>query len=94
MVNGIGITGSDFAYSVEREIKCSSLQLKILPERIHFLKFILEGYDGLALLSTVNSRQGFVEIKYPPYAEKDLTDLLHAIIPQLLNNKKTRNQKS
>ena len=65
---------------------CSSLQLEISPDRIHFLKFILEGYDGLALMSTLNSRQGLVEIKYPPEVEKDLTNLLHSIAPQILKH--------
>ena len=89
MVNGIGVARSDVAECIDKN-RCSTLQLKILPERIYFLKFILEGYDGLAVLSTISSRHGIVEIKYPPENEKDLTDLLHAIIPQLLNNQKTR----
>lgn len=66
--------------------RCSLLRLKIKPERIHFLKFILEGYDGMALLSTVNARQGTVEIRYPPEAEKDLKNLLHDIGPQIMKN--------
>lgn len=63
---------------------CSSLQLEISPDRIHFLKFILEGYDGLALLSTLNSRQGLIEIKYPPEVEDDLKDLLKKLAPQIV----------
>ena len=60
------------------------MQLHISPDRIHYLKFILEGYDGLAIMSTVDAMQGVVEVRYPPEAEKDLTELLaeinHAII--------------
>ena len=63
---------------------CLSWRLEISPERIHFLKFILEGYDGLAVLSTVDSMQGIVEIKYPPEVKNDLTDLLNSITPQIL----------
>ncbi|MDX1776676.1 MAG: DUF4911 domain-containing protein [Desulfobulbales bacterium] len=60
------------------------MQLEISPDRIHFLKFILEGYDGLALLSTLNSRQGLIEIKYPPEVEDDLKDLLKKLAPQIV----------
>jgi len=50
------------------------------------LKFILEGYDGLALLSTVDARQGRVEIHYPPEIESDLKELLHSLEPQLIKS--------
>jgi len=43
------------------------------------LKFILEGYDNLAILSTVDARQGLIEIRYPPEGKEDLTDLLTEI---------------
>ena len=57
-----------------------------ITSRIHFLKFILEGYDGLAILSTKDPAQGIVEVKYPPENKKDLTDLLKSIAPQLLKH--------
>jgi hypothetical protein len=50
------------------------------------LKFILEGYDGMALLSTVDADQGLVEIRYPPEIENDLKELLHSLEPQIINS--------
>jgi hypothetical protein len=74
-------------YGLAENIKrCSLLQLEISPARIHFLKFILEGYDGLALLTTIDARQGLVEIHYPPETESDLKRLLHSIEPQLIKS--------
>ena len=64
--------------------RCSSLHLKISPDRIHYLKFILEGYDNLAILSTVNARQGLVEIRYPPENKKDLKYLLSEITSDIV----------
>lgn len=64
--------------------RCSLMQLNISPDRIHYLKFILEGYDSLAILSTVDARQGLVEIRYPPEVEKDLADLLTEISPEII----------
>ena len=64
--------------------RCSFLHLKISPDRIHYLKFILEGYDNLAILSTVNARQGLVEIRYPPENKKDLRYLLSEITSDIV----------
>ena len=85
MVNKIVLDRA--TYGLAENIKqCSLLQLEISPARIHFLKFILEGYDGLALLSTVDARQGRVEIHYPPEIERDLKGLLHSLEPQLIKS--------
>jgi len=64
--------------------RCSSKQLRISPDRIHYLKFILEGYDNLATLSTVDARQGLVKIRYTPEVEKDLTQLLTEIASDIV----------
>ena len=37
--------------------------LSIRPEKISWLRFILEGYDGLALLSTISASTGLVKIQ-------------------------------
>ena len=84
MVNGVGIIRT-ITDGVEKK-HSSLLRLEITPERIHFLKFILEGYDGLAILSTVDARQGIVEMRYPPEIEKDLMKLLLEIVPQIAKN--------
>jgi len=66
----------------------SSLQFKelyllIAPERFHFLKFILEGYDGLAILSSVNGRTGIARIRYPLESETLLFSLLSNIAAKI-----------
>ena len=42
-----------------------SLYLKIAPARIGLLRFLLEGYDGLAMLSTLDSKSGLVRLLFP-----------------------------
>ena len=37
--------------------------LLIRPEKISWLRFILEGYDGLATLTTVSSKIGLVRLQ-------------------------------
>ena len=85
MVNGVGMNKA-MADSIEKKKHCSLLRLEITPERIHFLKFILEGYDGLAFISTVASRPGIVEIRYPPESKNDLEELMFHIKPQIEKN--------
>jgi hypothetical protein len=85
MVNGVGMNKA-MTGSITSKKQCSVLRIEIAPERIHFLKFILEGYDGLAILSTVDSRQGIVEIRYPLEIERDLKKILHNIEPQINKN--------
>jgi hypothetical protein len=48
------------------------------------LKFILEGHDNLATLSTVDARQGLVKISYTPEVEEDLTQLLTEIASDIV----------
>lgn len=69
-------------------MEMSSLQFKelyllIAPERFHFLKFILEGYDGLAILSSVNGKTGVVRLRYPFESEILLFNLMSNIAAKI-----------
>ena len=44
-----------------------------------YLKFILEAYEGLAVLSTVEREGAIVRIGYPHFSAKDVDKLLHAL---------------
>jgi len=55
------------------------LILRIDPGKFHLLKFILEGYDNMAILSSLNSRDGLVVIRYPANLTKDIFALLASI---------------
>lgn len=85
MVNGVGNSKAFPGFAAKKK-QSSLLRLEISPERIHFLKFILEGYDNLAILSTLDAGQGLVEIRYPAEIESDLKKILHNIGPQIEKN--------
>ncbi len=76
-------------------MQLQSLYLRINPARYHYLKFILEAYDGLCLLSTVPGEKGTVCIRYPQ--EKVvvlfelLTDLASSIKQPHLHIRKNQN---
>jgi hypothetical protein len=61
-----------------------SLYLRINPGRYHYLKFILEAYDGLCLLSTVPEKKGCVCIHY----SKEQTKILYDVLADLANSLK------
>jgi hypothetical protein len=57
--------------------------LRIRPEKFHYLKFILEGYDNLAILSAHDSRAGLVVLRFPRAMAGDFYALLDAIAGSL-----------
>lgn len=61
------------------------LFLRINPEKIHFLKSILEGYEGLAMMSTIDVKQGLVSVRYSERAQKDVFFLLEDLSLKLTN---------
>lgn len=65
------------------ESQLSVLEVRIVPDQIHFLKFILEAYDGLALLSTVSAVTGEVQIRFPSACQEEVQDLLSSLASRL-----------
>lgn len=64
-------------------MKLQDTYLRIAPDRYHFLKFILEGYDGLCVLSNVPDCDGCVRILYPRELSIDLYRLLASVATSL-----------
>lgn len=64
--------------------KLAEVYLRILPGKFHYLKFILEGYDNLAILSACDSPAGVVVIRYPQEMTAELFGLLSAIAVSLV----------
>jgi hypothetical protein len=57
--------------------RLNMLYLQISSDRYHFLKFILEGYDGMGILSSETN--GVVVIRYPREIYKELVQLISSI---------------
>ena len=52
---------------------------QVHPYEIHYLKFILEAYEGLATLTTLDPQTGLIQLAVPPGSEGRLEDLLEAL---------------
>ncbi len=60
------------------------LYTRIPLRKIALLKFLLEGYDGLAILTTVNREIGLISIRYFPSCRDELVGMLESIQPDLV----------
>ena len=57
--------------------------LRIRPERISWLRFLLEGYDGLAVLTTLSAAEGLVRLRLLDCALVETMRLLAAVAGDL-----------
>ena len=51
---------------------------------ISFFRFVLEGYDGLAVLTTLDAREGKVVLAVAPGCEQDVSDIVSGLKNQML----------
>ena len=50
----------------------------ISPREIHFLRFIIEAYEGIGVVSTLDARLGLVRLSIAPGCEKEVDLILEA----------------
>lgn len=55
------------------------LILRIEPSSVYFLRFILEGYDNMYMLSTLDQPEGFVRIIAAEGAWDDLFRIIRSL---------------
>ena len=60
-------------------MKSVQCYLTIAPSKIAWLTFLLESYEGLALVRTINPAEGRVVLLIGPGNEKDMSDFLEAV---------------
>lgn len=56
---------------------------RIEPQQFHYLKFILEGYDNLGVLSAVSARAGVVRIRCCRESLAELVELMRSLAPDI-----------
>jgi len=53
--------------------------LIISPKKFHILKFLLEGYDNLGIISSYQNERGIVLLRYNKNSAQDIFGLLSSI---------------
>jgi hypothetical protein len=64
--------------TLDFQVKMETIKkyFRIDRKEIHFLKFILEAYDGIATLTTVDPELSIVRLNIPPGCEGDVEMVL------------------
>jgi hypothetical protein len=57
---------------------CTVKHFLISPQEIHFLRFILEAYDGMAVVTTLDREAGLVQVNIAPGCEEVVEQVLNA----------------
>ena len=62
---------------MQEPIKTCAKWYYIVPaSEIHMLRFIMEAYEGVAVVTTIDSRLGLVELSVPPGCEAEVAEIL------------------
>ena len=61
---------------LQAQSQLADIYFIIDPSRFHVLKFILEGYDNLGILSSINRKEGVVRIKTSHDSVNELMTLI------------------
>jgi len=64
---------------MDNEIHLETLYIRIRTDKFYYLKFILEAYDGLGILSSSGIHKEIVLLRYPVEQRKNLFALLSSI---------------
>ena len=59
-------------------------QLRIGRSEISYLRFIIESYDGLAIVSTLDPIKGLVELKIAPGCETEIKEIIRDLRNDIL----------
>jgi len=58
----------------------NTITAMIDKRNVAYIKYIFEGYDGMAIISTVDSRASTINIIYPVTLQKPLQSIVKAMI--------------
>jgi hypothetical protein len=56
--------------------ECSKKHFIIVPRQIHFLRFILEAYEGIGMVTTLDANLGLIEVSVAPGCEEEVAQVL------------------
>jgi len=60
--------------------------IRVDRREICFLKFILEAYDGIATMTTIDARQGIVLLRIAPGCEKEVETVIRDLGRDIMIN--------
>lgn len=71
------------ARCVDKALETRNRYFQLAGRDMVYMKFILEAYEGLCTMSTVDGKRGIVKVNYPlPFAD-DVADLMTALAGEI-----------
>ena len=72
------VKGSNLLFRLTWWFKLQPIKkyLRVDRKKIHLIRFILEGYDGIATLTTIDPQRGIVLLNIPPGCEDDVESVI------------------
>lgn len=64
-------------------VRFQKRQFRIPRQEIGYLRFLVEGYDGLLFMRTLDGRTGLVEMAWPAGREAEAVPLLAALADEI-----------
>jgi hypothetical protein len=59
-----------------------SLFIQIPPQEIAYLTFVLESYEGIAAIRTVDPHKGIVELMVAPHYQEEMREILKDLVEE------------
>ncbi len=60
----------------------NTISVMIDKSNISYIKYVFEGYDGMAIISTVNNNTATINILYSVSLQKSLNSVIRAMIKE------------
>ncbi len=82
-----GQSGKALDFKIMPETESLKKYYRVDKKKIGYIKFIIEAYDGIAVLTTVDSGKGIISLSIPPGCETDIKDLMENLSKRIMIKK-------
>lgn len=60
-----------------------AILIQIPPREIAFLTFLLESYEGVTSMRTIDPQKGIMELMVPPHQKEEVKEILYSLAREL-----------
>ena len=60
-------------------MECNLHKYRVDPREIHFVRFIMEACDGVAVVSTIDVKTGLISVSVPPGREAEAEEIMDSL---------------
>ncbi|SHI80347.1 protein of unknown function [Desulfatibacillum alkenivorans DSM 16219] len=60
-------------------MECNLHKYRVDPREIHFIRFIMEACDHVAVVSTLDVKSGLISLSVPPDREEEAEEIMNSL---------------